>query len=186
MALAIIVLYIIQFSGINNPAVEEDEPIEEDKGLSVAFVKVDSLIFNYLLAKNLNDDFKKKQESFHNTYTSKRLRFEKDAKSFKEKIQRGAFLTQERALEERDRILAKENEINELDYKLSNELAEMQANINQQIVDSLANYLKLYNADKKYDFILNSSGLLESVEQHNITKEITDGLNQRYELYAKK
>jgi outer membrane protein len=37
----------------------------------------------------------------------------------------------------------------------------MQAANNQQIIDSLLNYLKIYNADKKYDFILNAADVLD-------------------------
>jgi len=186
MALAIIALYILYFAGSKKPATSEIDSVEKDNDLNIAFVKVDSIILNYALAQNLNDDFTQKQKAYNKTYTEKRLGFEKEKAAFQEKIQRGAFLTQERALQERNRLLSKEQEIQKLDYELSSELAEMQAKINKQIVDTLANFLKLYNADKKYDLILNSSGLLDGVERHNITKEITDELNHRYEMYANK
>jgi outer membrane protein len=186
MALAIIALYIINFTDNKKPSAEENISVKDSNSLSVAFVKVDSIIYNYVLAQNLTTDFKQKQETYNKTYTEKRLGFEKEAAAFQEKIQRGAFLTQERALQERNRLLTKEQEIKKLDYELSNELAEMQAKINQQIVDSLASFLKIYNAEKKYDLILNSTGLLDGNEGHNITREITDELNNRFELHANK
>jgi outer membrane protein len=186
LALAVIALYIIHFTDKSQPTSEGNDIDEKGSGLNVAFVKVDSIILNYVLAQNLNTDFRQTQEAFNKTYTEKRIGFEKEAASFQEKVQRGAFLTQERALQERNRILTIEQEVNKLNYELTNELAKLQAEINQQIVDSLANFLKDYNEDKKYDLILNSTGLLEGVEQHNITQEITNKLNQRYELYVKK
>jgi outer membrane protein len=61
----------------------------------------------------------------------------------------------------------------------------MQAKINQQIVDSISSFLKGYNANKKYDFILNSASMLEGSPQFNITKEVSAGLNARYNSMSK-
>jgi outer membrane protein len=146
---------------------------------------MDSMLFTYELAKKLNAEFSEKKESYRKEYTDKRIRFERDAATFQEKVQRGGFLTEERARQEQERLVGAQQEIQKLDYELTQRLSEMQGQINQQIVDSISSYLKSYNAVKKYDFILNSASMLEGSAQYNITKEVTQGLNDRYRLLIK-
>ena len=143
------------------------------------------MLYTYELAKKLNADFTEKQESFKKEYTDKRIKFEKEYTAFQEKVQRGGFLTEDRAKQEHDRLESTQQEIQKLDYELTQKLNEMQAKINQQIVDSISSYLKGFNSVKHYDFILNSSGMLEGSPQYNITKEVSQGLNARYRSFAK-
>ena len=88
-------------------------------------------------------------------------------------------------MQEQERIVGLQQEIQKLDYDLTQKLSEMQGQINQQIVDSISSYLKSYNGVKKYDFILNSASMLEGSAQFNITKEVTQGLNDRYKSLTK-
>ena len=186
LALAVAGLYLIYFTGNNK---DKSNATIKAKGtntpLTIAYVKMDSMLFTYELAKKLNSEFTDKKETFRKEYTDKRIKFERDAASFQEKVQRGGFLTEERAKQEQERLVGVQQEIQKLDYDLTQKLSEMQSQINQQIVDSISSFLKSYNEIKKYDFILNSSGMLEGSANHNITKEVTQGLNDRYKSLTK-
>jgi outer membrane protein len=186
LALAVAGLYIIYFGGSSK---EKSATTNKVKGtnnpLTIAYVKMDSMVFTYELAKKLNTEFADKKETYRKEYTDKRIKFERDAAAFQEKVQRGGFLTEERAKQEQERLVGVQQEIQKLDYELTQKLNEMQGQISQQIVDSIASYLKSYNQIKKYDFILNSSSMLEGSPQFNITKEVTQGLNDRYRALAK-
>ncbi len=186
LALAVAGLYIIYFGGSSK---EKSAATNKVKGtnnpLTIAYVKMDSMVFTYELAKKLNTEFADKKETYRKEYTDKRIKFERDAAAFQEKVQRGGFLTEERAKQEQERLVGVQQEIQKLDYELTQKLNEMQGQISQQIVDSIASYLKSYNQIKKYDFILNSSSMLEGSPQFNITKEVTQGLNDRYRALAK-
>ena len=59
-------------------------------------------------------------------------------------------------------------------------LLKWQADNNKQLLDSVMNYLKIFNKDKKYNYIFNAAEVLVGDESHNITKEILVGLNSRY------
>lgn len=186
LALAVAGLYIIYFTGNNKDKLSQaDQAKGSNNPLKIAYVKMDSMLFTYELAKKLNNEFSEKKESYRKEYTDKRIKFERDAATFQEKVQRGGFLTEERAKQEQERLVGAQQEIQKLDYDLTQKLSEMQGQINQQIVDSISSYLKSFNAIKKYDFILNSSGMLEGSPQHNITKEVTQGLNDRYRSLTK-
>ena len=56
------------------------------------------------------------------------------------------------------------------------EIAQQQV----QLMDSIRNYVKIYNEDKHYDAILLKSAGLYFDESLDVTKEILEGLNARY------
>lgn len=181
---AVAVLYVLYFTGINTPgieAVQEQAVATSDAGsLKIAYVKADSVIRNYDLAQELHDEFTKKQEAYNSEYGSKRQSFEREAAAFQEKLQRGGFLTEQRAVQERDRLMSKEQEIMQLDQELSQKLAEIQSENNEQILDSLMSYLEQYNKTKNYDYILSGGEVLVGKDSYNITDEVLKALNERY------
>lgn len=183
LAVAVIVLYILQFTGTDVSFEQTGDATvsERTEGLKIAYIKSDSLILNYDYAEVLHDDFMKKQEAFTQEYGSKRQSFEREAAEFQQKLQRGGFLTEQRAIQERDRLVGREQEIMKLDQDLSTRLSEMQAANNQMIIDSLLNYLKIFNEDKQYDFILNAGDVLIGPESDNITARVLSALNARYQ-----
>ena len=183
LSIAVLVLYVLYFTGgrSKNAGAGESSEVRRTEGLRIAYIKSDSLILNYDLSEVLHDDFTKKQESYTQEYGTKRQTFEREAAEFQQKLQRGGFLTEQRAIQERDRLVGREQEIMKLDQDLSSRLAEMQAANNQQIIDSLLNYLKIYNADKKYDFILNAADVLIGPESDNITSVVLQAMNARYQ-----
>jgi outer membrane protein len=181
--LAIAVLYVLHFTGNNKDKSQavNGQPAEEQKSLKFAYVKADSLILNYDLAQDLHDEFTKKQEAYTSEYGAKRKTFEQEAAEFQQKLQRGGFLTEQRAIQERDRLVNKEQEISKLDQELSSKLAEMQQANNQQLIDSLINYLKIYNVNRKFDYVFNSADILIGPEPSNITAEVLKQMNLRYQ-----
>jgi len=186
LALAVAGLYIIYFTGNNKDKLTQSNLAKGlSKPLTIAYVKMDSMLFTYELAKKLNAVFSEEKEAYRKQYTDKRIKFDRDAQAFQEKVQKGGFLTEERARQEQERLVGLQQEIQKLDGELSQKLSDMQGQINQQIVDSISSFLKSYNEVKKYDFILNSASMLEGSPQYNITKEVTQGLNERYKSLAK-
>ncbi len=182
LLVAVVVIYVLHFSSGSKSADANTGEVSPAQltDMKIAYVKVDSLIVNYDMAQELHDTFTKNQEAYTKEYAARRTKFEEQAAAFQEKVQRGGFLTEQRAVQERDRLVGEEQEILKLDQELSGKLAEMQNANNQQLVDSLMNYLKIYNADKKYAYIFNSSGIMIGDEAHNITNEVLDALNARY------
>ena len=175
-------LYILHFSGSKSHVSGKSgvNGESESSELSIAYIKVDSLAVNYDFAQEMHDGFVKQQEAFTKEYGEKRTRFESQAAAFQEKVQRGGFLSQDRAMQERDRLMGEEQQITKLDQELSTKLSQIQADNNKQLLDSIMGYLKVYNKDKKYSYILNAGEVLIGDEASNITKEVLVGLNARY------
>lgn len=172
IALAIVVLYTLHFVSSNkNKSIVPLQSEGSSKPLSIAYIKMDSMLFTYELAKKLNAEFTEKQESYKKEYADKRIKFEKEAAAFQEKLQHGGFLTENHAKQEQDRLMGVKQDIEKLDYEFTQKLSEMQSSINQQITDSIGSFLKGYNATKHFDFIFNSASMLEGSRSSILPKK---------------
>lgn len=179
--IAVAGIYILHFSGNKmNGSGTVGANEEGASELKIAYIKVDSLVVNYDFAQEMHDIFTKQQEAYTKEYGDKRNRFESQAAAFQEKVQRGGFLTQEKTMQERDRLMAEEQQITKLDQELSTKLSQIQADNNKQLLDSLMTYLKIFNKDKKYSYIMNAAEILIGDETHNITKEVLVNMNSRF------
>ncbi len=186
---AVAVLYVLQFAGscsVDEASDPNNGGNVERGGLKIAYIKADSIIMNYDLSQDLHDEFTKKQEAYTTEYGTKRQSFEKDAAAFQDKLQRGGFLTEQRAVQERDRLLGMEQEVQKMDKELSTKLADLQAKNSKLILDKLMEHLKELNAEKKYDYIFNGSNILIGDEAANLTAEVLKALNEKYAEETKK
>jgi outer membrane protein len=79
--------------------------------------------------------------------------------------------------------------LQELQQKLANELAAENQKNSLELRDSINSFLQQYNKEKGYDFIISNTGfdnLLYGNPVYNITDEIVEGLNARYNPSVKK
>ncbi len=180
---AVAVLYVLHFVGGDSSeqdSVGEDVAVVNRSGLKIAYVKADSILLNYDLSQDLHDEFTKKQEAYTTEYGTKRQLFEKDAAAFQEKLQRGGFLSEQRAVQERDRLVGLEQEVLKMDQELSTKLSELQAENNKVLLDKLMDYIKELNTEKGYDYVFNASNILIGDEADNLTGHVLKVLNEKY------
>ena len=77
----------------------------------------------------------------------------------------------------------------QLQEKLTNELQTENQKNSLQLRDSINSFLKVFNKDKGYSLIISNTGfdnLLYADKAFNITDEIVEGLNARYNPPTKK
>lgn len=151
--------------------------------LKIAYVEIDSLLTKYDFWNDLNEMMLKKEENIRATLNQKMRELENEAKEFQRKLENNAYATRERAEQENNRLVKKERDLQELQNRLSNELAAENQKNSIQLRDSINSFLKIYNKDKGYSFIISNTGfdnLLYADDAYNITDEIVEGLNKRY------
>lgn len=186
LAAAIVVLFVMQFSNkksSNNTNPVGTQKIESDVVLPIAYIDVDSLLKNYNLAHDISESLIRKQEGARANLNEKARQLEGEMKEFQRKIENNAFLSRERAEAEQNRLVRKQQELQELDQRLSIEFMNEQQKLNQQIRDSINNYINHYNSAKKFHMIIsntNNDNLLYADKAYDITNEIVNGLNTRY------
>ena len=178
--IALAILFLVNKSSSSSES-ENGSNNSSGGDIKIAYILTDSVLVYYQLAIDLHKNFVNQQQQFNADFTKKRQDYENQATAFQEKVQRGGFLNEDRATKERDRILGLQDEIKQLDYELSTKLSQMEAAINQQLADSITNYVKAYNKKHNYTYILSNNGnIIVGDPKHNISKEILEGLNARY------
>ncbi len=184
LAVALAVLYVLFFTSKNgSSAVSENSNETSSSDLKIAYVNIDSILVNYTLSKELNESLMGKQSNMKSRLEKEGREFEKDAQIFQDKVQRGVFLTQQRAEEAQQQLLQRQQELQQLEYEYSNQLASEQQKMNIQLFDSITNFISDYNNPEKYQVILGHSlggNMLYGSAKIDITTEVIKGLNQRY------
>ena len=156
--------------------------------LKIAYVDIDTLLINYNLWIELNDEMIRKEESVRATLNEKARALQNDYEEFERKLNNNAFATRERAEAEQNRILKKREELEATSERLTNELA-VENNKNSVLFrDSINAYINDYNKTHGYNIILSRIGdnILYIDNAMNITQEIINGLNARHEKNKKK
>lgn len=150
---------------------------------ALAYINVDSLLTNYEFAKDLNEALIKKTEDARANFNSQAQSFERDYNEFQRKLQTNAFLNEQRAQSEANRLEQKKNQLDQLNAKLQQELAQEQLEMNTRLNDTVHAFLKEYNAVKKFQFIFSNTmndNILIAAPQYDITAEVLQMLNDRY------
>ena len=168
----------------NQSSKMDDQPAGETNGagLKIAYVEVDSLMTQYDFAKDYSVTLQKKSNNARNTLTQKGNALQAAVNNFQQKINNNGFQSREQAASVQNAIQRQQNDLQELQARLENELATETAKFNEALRDSLQNFLKDYNKDKKFDLILSKAGdnILLGASRLDITQDVINGLNKRY------
>ena len=150
-------------------------------GLNVAYVDVDTLLTSYELWVSLNEDMINKRENITATVNKEGAALQKEMEQFQNKLNNNAFVSQDRAESEYNRLMKKQQDLQAKQERLANEFAVESSRNDQVISDSVKNFIKVYSREKGYDLILNSaSALFLGDAIPNVTQEVAAGLNARY------
>ncbi|MFV0522458.1 MAG: OmpH family outer membrane protein [Mangrovibacterium sp.] len=179
LIIAVITLFALHFTSNKQVAGNISSNLSS-RDITIAYVNTDSILLNYELSQVLHEEFTKNQTSYTDEYSKKRSAWESKAARFQEKLQRGGFLTEQRANEEREQLTNEQNDLVKLDHELSTKLSDMQNENSSQLVDSIMSAIKRYNKDKKYSYIFSASGVLIGDGSTNITADILKMMNDEY------
>ncbi len=177
---AVAALFVVVYTGDKQeaPAVA----VESSEVMPIAYLNVDSLLVNYTFAQEASERLMKKQEDARLKLNTKARTLQNEMADFQRKLENNAFLSRERAEKEQQRLLTKQQELQELEAKLTEDIMLENQKLNMQLADTLTNFLEEYNADGRYHVILSNSAkdnVLMAAEQYDITDEVIDALNAR-------
>lgn len=192
LAVAVIILFWLVLSSKSTTEIKRvvtgSDSISGGK-LPIAYINIDSLLLNYQFAKDANESLIKKQEDSRLTINTKARQLQTEMGEFQRKLENNAFLSRERAEQEQVRLQKKQQELQELDGKLSQQLMQVQQKMSEELRDTINKFMKEYNKDKKYEMIISntsSDNVLYAAEGYDITAEVTKMLNERCAVTKKK
>lgn len=179
MVVAIVILFVLFFSS------KQEEtpvmPVSVEGGVSVAYVRMDSLLLNYNVYKTMSEELLKQEESARATLNQKAVELQREMEDFQMKLENRAFLSEERARAAQDNILRKQRNLQELTVKMEQDLVTKQKQMNDQLAATVDSVINVYNSEKGYTFILSTAGtdnILYGEKSLNITNDVLQLLNQ--------
>ena len=184
LAAAVVALFVLHFT--SRPAaagsVEENATVQEGN-LPLAYLNVDSLLMKYTFAQEAQETLMSKQEDARLKLNTKLRTLQKEMADFQQKYDNHAFLSAERAQSEYQRLQKKQQDLEELEAKLTQDIMLENQKLNLQLADSLPADLQVFTADGRFHVILSNNAkdnVLMAAEGYDITNQVIDGLNARY------
>jgi outer membrane protein len=188
LALAVILLFVLYLTGRNQQA-GNTKPVAALSGSSVkvAYVNNDSILSSYELVKKMRTDLEAKGKRLEAEITAKQSAFDKDAAYFQEQVKKKA-LSEQSSQEIYAQLQQEQQKINDLRQRYSADLQQNEMQMNVVLVDSVTNFLKRFNANNKFDYVLGYSkggNILLTNQSLDITKNVLDELNGEYRRLSK-
>ena len=158
-------------------------PIEK---MTIRYVDEDSIMANYNLAKDINEAMLRKQNQYDAAEQQRGNDIDKFAQQMETKYKNNGYINEEAFKADQATLEKKHSEAQKylasLQQTMQNELNQSQ----QELLDSIDNYLKDYARQKGYDMVIRKSATLYIDPKYDVTKEVITGLNKRYTKVAKK
>ncbi len=190
LLIAVVVLFVLHFSSekVEGEGASEGS-VKSAVDFPLAYINTDSLLLKYDYAKLLKEKMLKKEESSRANFNEKAKVFQQDLREHQRKLQNNGYLSLDRAQKEEQRLAKANQDLQDLNTRLTNELMAEQNKINTELRDTLMSYLKEYNKTKGYKVILSNTmgdNILYSEPGVDITNDIVKALNDRYNASNKK
>ena len=179
MLVAIVILFVLFFG--NKQEEKTVAPVQVEGGVSVAYVRMDSLLLNYNVYKTMSEELLKQEESARATLNQKAVELQREMEDFQMKLENRAFLSEERARAAQDNIVRKQRSLQELTVKMEQDLVTKQKQMNDQLAATVDSVINLYNTEKGFTYILSTAGtdnILYGEKSLNITNDVLHLLNQ--------
>ncbi len=185
LALALIALYILHFTGIGTKSQKKSESGSLSGaviGSDIYYVQIDSVISNFDMAKDLSGDLETKFNSSDATLKSRQESYQKEVSDFQYKVQR-QLITRTDAQNLEQQLYAKQQDLLRLQQELTDEINEQQVVMNRQVINAIMEYMKENSSQYNYKYVLATSfgnNVLYANDSLDITKNVIVGLNEKY------
>lgn len=150
--------------------------------MRIAYVDIDTFEANYEYLKQKREEFNKRQETMQGELERSAQQYQNNVEAFQRKIQSGN-ISQAEGEATQKQLLQMQQSLRLREQALTEQLLKEKDAFNQKLHDELNSFLKDYNKDRKYDFILSYSELGSQIlltnKQLDITQDVIRGMNQR-------
>lgn len=195
LLVAVAALYYLHFSSKSCASCSGDEndsttvklpPVmapKEIKNSKVVYINSDYLNEKYDFVKDLTADAQGKQRRLEATYQSKAQKLQQDYEDFQQKANAG-LLSENQINAAQNDLMKRKEELDNMQLQLDALIDEV-AKANEQVRQNVIDYIKEYNKTGQYEYIMTYTDgpggfILLADDSLDITKDIVEGLNQRY------
>jgi outer membrane protein len=179
--LAVAGLYFLHFSGSEKS--NESVPVTESNAQGLAYINIDSVIFKFDMFNDKREELLSKQKNAEAELNSRGSQYEKGARDYQEKVQKG-LVTRATAAEMEQALLQQQQELVGLRDKLQSNLMEEEQVMNRQILEYITRFLEENKSEYNYQYIFGKSFgsvVLYSDSALDITQKVLDAINTKYQ-----
>jgi outer membrane protein len=186
--LAVIGLYFLHFSG--NRKTKKNETtgtLAQSTAQGIAYVNIDSVIIKFDMFLDKRNDLITKQKSAEAELNSKGSQYEKGARDYQDKVNKG-LITRATAAQIEQSLVQQQQELVSLRDKLQSNLAEEEQVMNRQVLEYITKFLEENRSEYNYQYILGKSFgsvVLYSDNALDITPKVLEGINRKYKAEKK-
>src|SRR5450756_113537 len=155
--LAVAGLYFLHFSG-NKKSIKSTTAGNSagSPTQGIAYINIDSVIFKFDMFLDRRTDLIAKQKSAEAELNSKGSQYQKGAKDYQDKVNKG-LITRAAAAQIEQSLVQQQQELVSLRDKLQSNLVEEEQVMNRQILEYITKFLEQNKADYNYQYILGKS-----------------------------
>lgn len=148
----------------------------------IAYVDVDSLMSQLEMCREGKAALEAKSAQYRKELDAKSASFQKEYAAFAQKMQTTGYASQSEYEAAQKRLQQLQENGSKQEIRYAEALQKEQDAFNERLHDSLASYIRTFNADHRYSMILAKSGdnVLYADPSLDITPVIVAGMNKRY------
>ena len=183
--LAIAGLYLLHFTG--NKKCSQSETGSSVPAGGIAYVNIDSIIYKFDMFTDRRNELMDKQKKAEAELTSKGSQYERGARDYQEKVQKG-LVTRATAAEMEQALVQQQQELVTLRDQLQGNLIEEEQVMNRQVIDYITTFLEENKSEYNYQYIFGKSFgsvVLYSDSTLDITQKVLEALNKKYQTDKK-
>lgn len=169
----------------NAAAVANNDSTAMSSTINIRYIDSDSVTANYNLAKDFREASLRTMSKLESAQRSKRAELEKFAAQIQQKGQTNGYLSQESYNADMEKLAKMQQDaeayLATLERNAQQEMMQQQLQLN----DSIESFIKDYNATRGYDAILFKNAGVFFNPDLDITGEVIEGLNARYNRVEK-
>lgn len=149
------------------------------------YVDIDTVLSKYNLAKDYNEEMLRMQTNMESEVKRHESSIQSFASSMQNKMQNNGYLSEESYRADQEKINNMQANAQRSVASLQNNFESAAMTAQKTVNDSIQAFIKEYNSKKGYDAILFKGATLYINPALDITSEIVEGLNARYNKVKK-
>ena len=185
----LVVLYVLFFNSRKSPEslVKLNVRKTSGKALSVAYVNLDSLNYHYEYVKILRRDLESTGKKLQSEVLAEQSALEKEGAEFQRQVAANT-ISEDKAKVIYEQLMQKSTLLDQKKQHYTQQVADQEMNMNLRLVDSVTTFLKRFNRQYKFDYIMGykmGGEILIANDTLDITKSVLDALNTEYQRRKK-
>ncbi|MDE5814436.1 MAG: OmpH family outer membrane protein [Muribaculaceae bacterium] len=149
------------------------------------YVDMDTILTRYILAKDYNEEMIRMQNNLEAEAKKHQTSLQSLASQIQNKVQNNSYLSQESFDTDQQKLASMQSNAERSVGMMQQKYAEAAAKAQQAVADSVTAFIETYNKKHGYDAIFNKAAALHFNPALDITDEIVEGLNARYNKVKK-